>query len=128
MINRSFQSGHFSDILKLAKLRPIHKSGPKTDPSNYRPISIIPILSKVIEKHVTKHLFAFLNKYDILYKAQSGYRKGHSCKAALINLVDKWLHSIDKGEIEKAFERLSMWSIMSCSSRNCLIISSTQAH
>ena len=99
MINRSFESGNFPDILKLAKLRPIHKSGPKTDPSNYRPISIIPILSKVIEKHVTKHLFAFLNKYDILHKAQSGFRKGHSCNTALINLVDKWLHSIDKGEI-----------------------------
>ena len=44
LINMSFQTGHFPDILKIAKLRPIHISGPKTDPSNYRPISIIPIL------------------------------------------------------------------------------------
>ena len=99
MINMSFETGHFPDILKTAKLRPIHKSGPKTDPSNYRPISIIPILSKVIEKHVTKHLFSFLNKYSILHKSQSGFRKGHSCNTALINLVDKWLKSIDNGEI-----------------------------
>ena len=62
MINTSFQTGHFPDFLKMAKLRPIHKSGSKTDPSNYRPISIIPIFSKVIEKHVTKHLFSFLKK------------------------------------------------------------------
>ena len=99
MINMSFETGHFPNILKTAKLRPIHKSGPKTDPSNYRPISIIPILSKVIEKHVTKHLFSFLNKYSILHKSQSGFRKGHSCNTALINLVDKWFKSIDNGEI-----------------------------
>ena len=44
-------------------------------------------------------MFAFHNEYDILHKAQSGFRKGHSCNTALINLVDKWLHSIDKREI-----------------------------
>ena len=58
--------GQFPDILKRANLRPIHKSGPKPDPSNYRPVSIIPILSKIIEKCITKYLFAFLNKYPTL--------------------------------------------------------------
>ena len=42
-------------------------------------------------KHVTKHLFGFLNKYDLLHKSQSGFRKHHSCNTALLNLVDKWL-------------------------------------
>ena len=85
--------------MKVAKIIPIHKSGAQDDPANYRPISILSIMSKVIEKHVTKHLFAYLNKYSLLHKSQSGFRKHHSCNTALINLIDRWLNSIDKGDI-----------------------------
>ena len=73
IINLSFEEGHFPDILKIAKLFPIHKAGAKQDPSNYRPMSILPVLSKIIEKHITKHVFAFLNKYNVLHKSQSGF-------------------------------------------------------
>ena len=99
MINYSINSGIFPDNLKIARLIPIHKGGPKDDPSNFRPISILSVISKLLEKHITKHLFAYLNKYDILHKSQSGFRKHHSCNTALINLVDKWLSNIDKGEV-----------------------------
>ena len=58
----------FPDVLKEARVFPIHKGGPSEDPSNKRPISILPIVSKVIEKRVTKHLFAYLNKYKLLYE------------------------------------------------------------
>ena len=44
-------------------------------------------------------MFAYLNKYGLLHKSQSGFRKNHSCNTALINLVDKWLNNTDKGEI-----------------------------
>ena len=57
-----------------------------------------PVISKLIENHVTKHLFGYRNKYDILRKLQSGFRKSHSCNTDLINLMDKWLKSINKGE------------------------------
>ena len=86
MINISLHTGVFPDVLKEARVIPIHKSGPSEDPSNYRPISILPIVSKVIEKHVSKHLFAYLNKYKLLHEAQSGFRKLHSCQTALIKL------------------------------------------
>ena len=79
MINISLHTGIFPDVLKAARVFPIHKGGPSEDPSNYRPISILPIVSKVIEKHVTKHLFAYLKKYKLLHEAQSGFRKHHSC-------------------------------------------------
>ena len=59
---KSISKGQFPDTLKVAKLIPIHKSGAQDDPANYRPISILSILSKILEKHVTKHLFAYLNK------------------------------------------------------------------
>ena len=87
------------DELKEARVFPIHKGGPSEDPSNYRPISILPVVSKVIEKHVTKHLFAYLSKYKLLHEAQSGFRKHHSCQTALIKLTNDWLSHIDKGNI-----------------------------
>ena len=65
IINLSLTNGQFPESLKLAKIKPIHKGGPKSDPSNYRPISVLPVISKIVEKHVTKHLFAYLKKYDI---------------------------------------------------------------
>ena len=99
IINMSLLTGNFPDSLKLAKLHPIYKGGTKSDPANYRPISILPVVSKLIEKHVTKHLFDYLNKYDLLHKSQSGFRKHHSCNTALIKLVDSWLKSIDNGEL-----------------------------
>ena len=53
MINISLHTGMFPDELKEARVFPIHKGGPSEDPSNYRPISILPIVFKVIEKHDT---------------------------------------------------------------------------
>ena len=100
IINVSLLQGRFPKSLEIAKINPIHKGGQKSDPSKYRPISVLPILSKVIEKHVTNHLFAYLNiKCNILHKSQSGFRKYHSYNTAVISLLDKWLKSIDKGEI-----------------------------
>ena len=78
-INLSFQDSKFPDIHKVAKLFPISKSGTINDPSNYRPISILPVISKVIEKHITKHLFGFVNKYRLLHKAESGFHQRRSC-------------------------------------------------
>ena len=102
MINISLHTGVFPDVLKEARVIPIHKGGPSEDPSNYRPIPILPIVSKVIEKHVTKHLFAYLNKYKLLHEAQSDFRKHHSCQTALIKLINNWLSHIDRGNIVAA--------------------------
>ena len=74
MINISNLNGQFPDTLKVAKLIPIHKSGTQDDHTNCRPISILSILSKIVEKHVTKHMYAYLNKYSLLHKSQSWFR------------------------------------------------------
>ena len=91
VINISFEGGHVPDSLKIATRNPVHKGGPKQDPFNYRPISILPVLSKFIQKHIAKHLFTF---HNFLIKSQSGFRN-----IAFISLVDKWLKRIDDGDI-----------------------------
>ncbi|MCG8066696.1 MAG: hypothetical protein JAY84_02445 [Candidatus Thiodiazotropha taylori] len=97
--NISIHTGVFPDVLKDARIIPIHKGGPSEDPSNYRPISILPLVSKIIERHVTKHLFAYLNKYKLIHETQSGFRKHHSCQTALIKLINDWLKHIDQGNV-----------------------------
>ena len=89
----------FPDQLKMAKLYPLHKGGSKSDPANYRPISILPTISKFFEKHINKHLVAFLNKYKVIHANQSGFRQKHSCQTDLVKLFDQWMACIDRGDI-----------------------------
>ena len=66
LINKSISSGTFPSQLKCAKVFPVFKGGAKFDPSNYQPISILPTVSKLFEKHVNKHLMNYLNKYKLI--------------------------------------------------------------
>ena len=68
LCNLSISSGRFPDTLKIAKLKPLFKKGFKTDPKNYRPISLLPLISKVLERIVHEQTMEFLDKHDILYK------------------------------------------------------------
>ena len=99
LINKSIVTGCFPSHLKQAKVLPIYKGGDKSDPSNYRPISILPTISKIFEKHVNKHLMGFLNKHKLLHESQSGFRHKHSCQTALIKLIDSWMKCIDSGDM-----------------------------
>lgn len=99
LINKSINSESFPSQMKCAKVFPIHKGGKKSDPSNYRPISILSTFSKIFEKHVNRHLMNYLNKYKLIHETQSGFRRRHSCQTALVKLIDKWMSCIDKGDI-----------------------------
>jgi hypothetical protein len=65
----------------------------------YRPIYIIPILSKVLERHVFDSLYGFLSSNNLISNQQSGFRRHHSCQSVLIKISDYLLESIDKGHI-----------------------------
>ena len=99
LINKSITTGCFPDHLKLAKVFPIHKSGSKSDPNNYRPISTLPTISKIFERHVNKHLMAYFNEYSLIHESQSGFQQKHSCQTALVKLIDKWMSCIDQGDM-----------------------------
>lgn len=80
IINKSLTSGKFPNKLKIAKVFPIFKNESKSDPSNYRPISILTTISKIFEKHVNKHLMGYLNKYNLIHECQSGFRQNTAAK------------------------------------------------
>ena len=75
LINKSFETGIFPDELKIAKIVPIFKSGDKTLVSNYRPMSVLSFFSKIFETILYNHLIEFIEKHDLLYKFQFGFRK-----------------------------------------------------
>ena len=112
LINLSLTTGEVPLSLKSARVIPIYKSGKRTDMTNYRPISILPVITKIVEKLVFNQLYTFLNDNNIINVNQSGFRPHHSTLSALLNVTEDWLHSMDKGEmigmvtidLQKAFD------------------------
>ena len=97
--NKSISTGIFPKVFKLAKVIPIHKKGSRNDKNNYRPISILPGISLILERHVSSHLKQYFENNQLFYHRQSGFRAKHSCQTALIRLLDDWISAIDNGEI-----------------------------
>ena len=97
LCNLSIKSEKFPDSCKVAKVRPLYKRGFLTQPCNYRPISLLPLISKVIEKVIHDQTSTFLNSKNLLYTYQSGFRKKHSTDFCFSYLNDKILKGFDKG-------------------------------
>ena len=82
LINKSLSLGIFPNVWKTANIIPIHKTGPKEDVNNYRPISILPTVSKIMEKWIHLKFMNYLNDNKLLHEKQSGFRAGHSTESA----------------------------------------------
>ena len=93
----------FPNELKIAQVSPIYKAKDAILFSNYRPISLLSIFSKILEKLMYDRLLDFLNKNSILNKYQFGFRKNHSTYMALIILLDNLRNAWDSGECAIGF-------------------------
>ena len=83
----SFLTGQFHSVLKIAKVIPIHKKQFEVDYTNYRPISLLPNIEKIIEKLMYKSQSNFLDINNLIYSLQFGFRQKYSTTQTLINLT-----------------------------------------
>ena len=107
----SFSTGQFPSVLKIAKVIPIHKKQSRVDYTNYRPISLLSNIEKIIEKLMYKRLSNFLDINNLIYSLQFGFQPKYSTNHALINLTESIRQSLDEGsfgcgifvDLQKAF-------------------------
>lgn len=95
LINSSFDNGYFPDALKIARLVPIFKADDPTIPSNYRPISILPSISKIFERLLYKVTQAFIFKFNVINKLQFGFQKGSGSLSATSYLITYLQSALD---------------------------------
>ena len=100
LFNLSFKTGFIPQDYKCAKVIPIHKSGEMSKFDNYRPISILPAFSKLLEKIAAVQMIRFLEKYEILYSLQFGFRPKHDTTQPLLQLLHKVFESLNKPNSE----------------------------
>ncbi len=120
IFSRCLELGYFADSLKVSKVIPIYKKGDKQLPQNYRPVSIVPIFSKVFESLMHNQLSFYFESNDLMSDSQYGFRVGRSTTNAVMKIVDHTLKAFDRKEsvalslldLSKAFDCVPFTSIM----------------
>ena len=95
IINQSLNTGIFPESLKYAKVLPLFKKGDSHIVDNYRPISLLPAISKIFERVVFCQLYDYFDREKLLYISQYGFRKGHSTEAACLEFLDRIMTDLD---------------------------------
>jgi len=99
IFNLSISKAECPSPFKLTRVVPIHEKGPKLDYTNYSPISVLPITSLILERHVNLHLKAYLELNSLFYFRHSGFKEHQSCQTALLKIIDDWLSAINRNKI-----------------------------
>ena len=115
IINQTLTSGIFPDTLKIAKIIPLSKKGDKTLLENYRPISILPAISKFFERIMFNQIHNHFSMHNLFYSGQYGFRANHSTQFAALELIDRITQDLDQGnmpitifmDLSKAFDTLN---------------------
>ena len=98
LFNLSISQGKFPDALKNAKVIPIHKDDSRLEMSNYRPISLLPTLSKIFEKLMYARLIGFFSKHNILYENQFGFQSNMSTEYAVNQVLNYIVNTLERNE------------------------------
>ena len=95
LINESFESGFYPNMLKYAKVVPIHKAKSTEELTNYRPVSLLPIFNKILEKLMHTRLISFLEKHNIIFEHPFGFQKKKSTSLAILDLYNQLVRAIE---------------------------------
>ena len=98
LINSCLEVGHFPDFLKVARVTPVFKDGDPTQFGNYRPISVLSVISKIFERVIQTRLLGFLKRQGSLLVSQYGFRRGHSTYMAILDMVENIRKAWEDGE------------------------------
>ena len=93
------KQGRFPDCLKVARITPIFKGGNKNDLGNYRPISVLPVISRVLEKCINTRIYDHLKLHKLLKPIQLGFRKGRTAEMAL-----SYITSVINGALDNSLK------------------------
>ena len=88
MVNRSFNEASFPENIKVAQVVPVYKKSSNLDKSNYRPVSLLPVMSKIYETAIYKQLLQHFN--DIFNPFLSACRPGYGCNTTLLKITEDW--------------------------------------
>ena len=119
ILNMSINKGYVMKHFKKGKVTPIFKDGARQLQENYRPITVLPVLSIILEKAVHTQLYEYLTKHELISDVQSGFRPKHSTMHTLLKVTDYIYSAMDRGEVtgaiflefKKAFDTVS-WDIL----------------
>ena len=98
IINLSIKQSKFPTQFKKAKVIPLFKSGDKLSPSNYRPVAILPIWSKLVERAVFIQMIEYFESNNLIHPSHHGFRANHNTTTALLQMYDNWVEAMDRGE------------------------------
>ena len=96
LMNMSILTGIYPHKLKHAIVTPIYNADDETDPNNYRPISLLSVFNRIFEKLMYKRLKSFINRNDIFFTSQYGFRENCSAQHAILDILNKIQNNIDK--------------------------------
>ena len=99
IINLSLAKNEFPTAWKKSKIIPLHKKGDTLNPKNYRPVAIIPVFSKILERVVFNQMVEYLTRNQLIHPNHHAYRSHHNTTTALIQLYDGWVESVQAGKI-----------------------------
>ena len=112
IFNQALTLSSFPNEWKMARVIPLYKNGQRNIPGNYRPISVLPAISKIMERIMYDQLYNYLTKFELLSDSQFGFRKSHSTATALLDCTNDWYMNLDRKmfnlvvliDLKKAFD------------------------
>ena len=112
IFNQAITLSTFPDQWKVARVTPLYKSGQRNIPGNYRPISVLPAISKIMERILYNQIYNYLTTFGLLSNSQFGFRKSHSTATALLECTNEWYVNLDRKlfnlvvfiDLKKAFD------------------------